>query len=138
MSESNLPPMAVVAAETVGGSEQEYVVLKANHDLNTRFVMLSDTTYLDPNHISNKLRHVFWLPDLELVAGDHFVVWTGYGTSGFFTGQPAYLAPGRRWYHHYLNLGNSIWNDEKDRATLFFLQQWKTTLVHGRSVQRAA
>lgn len=138
MSEMNVPPMAVVSAQTTGGPKNEYVVLKANRDLNTQFVMLSDTTYSSPTHISNKLRHVFWLPDLELFAGDHMVIWTGVGTSGFDLSGIASLVRGQRWYHHHLNLGGSIWNDEKDRATLFFLQQWSTTTVHASGLRRAA
>jgi len=138
MTNVTLPPMTVVAAETVGGPGDEYVLLRANQDQNAKYVMLSDTTYTDGGRISNKLRHVFWLPDVQLKAGDHVAVWTGHGTSGFGTSVPANNVPGKRMYHYYLQLNSSIWNDDKDRATLFFLEQWATSAVHGRSFKRAA
>ena len=133
MTNVTLPPMTVVAAETVGGPADEYVLLRANEDQNAQFVMLSDTTYTAGGHISNKLRHVFWLPDVELKAGDHVAVWTGHGEDGFNS-----AAPGNRIYHYYLRLNSAIWNDDKDRATLFFINRWATNVVHGRSFKQAA
>lgn len=138
MKDNNLPPMTVVSAQTLGGAGAEYVVLKANEDLNTKFVLVSDTTYYDEAHISNKLRHTFWLPDLELVAGDRFFMWTGKGTDGFNYTVPGTRVPGHRVYHHYLELGNAIWNDHKDRVTLMFMRRWTTDVVHGNLLQRAA
>jgi len=138
MTNETLPPMTVAAAQTIGGPAEEYVLLRANVAQNAKFVMLSDTTYISENRISNKMRHVFLLPDVWLAAGDHIAVWTGHGTPGFYTGANANTLPGHRIYHHYLNLSSSIWNDQKDRATLFFLDQWTTSVVHGRSLKKAA
>ena len=130
--------MSVVSAHTLGGAGSEYVVLKANEDLNTKFVLVSDTTYYDEEHISNKLRHTFWLPDLELTAGDQLFMWTGMGTDGFDYSQPGTRVPGHRYYHHYLELGNAIWNDQKDRVTLMFIKRWTTDVVHGNKLLRRA
>jgi hypothetical protein len=125
--------MSVVSAETIGGASKEWVMFRANRAINTRFVMVSDTTYTGDGKISNKLRHVFWLPDIDLNAGDFFAMST-------MTGKPSFsaLPGGARMYHHYLNLDEPIWNDLGDRVTLFFLDEWETSAVHGRRLRLAA
>lgn len=124
--------MSVVSAETIGGASKEWVMLRANETLNTQFVMVSDTTYADDGNISNKLRHCFWLPDLVLQKGEFLCLNTGKGKSEFVA------LPNNRMYDYYLNLGEPIWNDHGDRVTLFFLNSWKTNIVHGIRPRHAA
>ncbi len=130
---NNIEPMTVVATHGQGNASQEYILLRANEDLNTRFVLVCDTTFEAPAHVSNKLRHSFWLPDLDLKKGDLFTMWTGKGTN-----KMTKLPDGRQMYHHYLQLGSAIWNDENDRALVMFLSRWKSFPVAGTNGLRRA
>ena len=126
-------PMTLTSANGKGDFANEFLMLRANVDQNAKFVMLCDTTYVSPGKISNKLRHNFWLPDVDLRKGDYMAVWTRKGTDGM-----SLLPNGSRVYSHFLQLERAIWNDEQDAAVLLFMQSWKAFPMSDGVLQKRA
>lgn len=99
---------------------KEYIDLVATSDCDIGRYQLADSTYTAQNLVSNKLRHVFWLPDKIVKAGEYFRVFTGTGTDGTVT------TPNGSVVHKiYWNLKQAVRNDASDTALLMKIEGWQ-------------
>jgi hypothetical protein len=100
-----------------GDAQQEYVVMAVLSDCNLGNYALVDTTYAADRSVSNKWRHSFWFPSLQVQAEDYVYVYT---RKGRYEVQP-YATPGQKAVNLHLFFAGSdaaIWNDGGDKATL--------------------
>jgi hypothetical protein len=104
------------------GEESESVLLKATEDIeNLEFYVLCDTTYLDDDHISNELRHMYWFPKRALSAGDFVRLYTGTGKNTKFENKAGTMTHVLYW-----DVGRTIWNKKEDIAVLLGLSGWQS------------
>ena len=105
--------LKIVSVHGHGDYDEEYVMLKAIENCDIGDYVLADSTYLDSELVSNKLRHMFWIPDKEIKSGDFVAVWTKKGkqTVGSTTG-------GETLHRYFWGLDTAVWNDAGDVAVL--------------------
>lgn len=112
----------IVSRAPVGLRDQskEYVSIKVLEDADLQYYLLTDTTYTDDTHISNKLRHLYWFPTTAVVKGDYVWIYTGKGTN-------TSRANDAKTTTHilYWGLAESVWNNDGDCAVLFEIKAWK-------------
>lgn len=107
-----------------GNLEKERIVLKAQDDIDIGDYMLADTTYVDEDEISNKLRHTFWIPEKEVSKGDLIVIYTKEGRD-----RAKRNDSGSRTHFFYWGLGKTIWNKNEDAAAVFHIKDWVSKQV---------
>ncbi|SDB53811.1 hypothetical protein SAMN03159382_04124 [Pseudomonas sp. NFACC23-1] len=104
--------LKIASAYHHGNVDKEHVVLSVLEDCNLGGYVLMDTTYDKVGNVSNKHRHVKWLPRIAAKKGDKVSVWTKTGTDESVT------SDGVRWHRVYWNMHSSIWNNDGDVAVL--------------------
>jgi hypothetical protein len=105
--------LQIVKVSKEGGPTKEYVVLRAFKDCNLNDYAISDNTYDEEGHTSNKHPHFYWFPKLEVKRGDFIYLYTGRGS--YRNGKTESGTP----YHMFFwQLGVSVWNDQRDNAVL--------------------
>ena len=102
-----------------GDKKKERIVLKASDAINVGNYMIADTTYMDKEIVSNHLRHTFWIPDKNVNKGDLIVIYTKDGEDSTSKNES-----GNSTHFFYWGLDLTIWNIEKDAATLFYIGNW--------------
>lgn len=107
-----------------GSQDTERVMMRVLADCNLHYYILTDTTYTDDTHISNKLRHMHWFHNKEVKQGDEVVLYTKKGTESAIG-----LTNGKTRYTLYWGLDGSVWNNTGDGALLFEITTWKATKV---------
>lgn len=105
--------LEVVQISDQGEYDKEYVVLKANEDCNLGDYILADSTYSAAGQPSNKARHVFFFPLMDVKKGEYISVWTKPGKN-----VKAETAQGDPIHRFFWGLKESIWNDTGDCAYL--------------------
>ncbi|MDO8545521.1 MAG: hypothetical protein Q7S40_34190 [Opitutaceae bacterium] len=103
-----------------GTYEKEYVSLSVTADCDAGRFLLADTTYNDDGTVSSKLRHLFWLPDQKVKAGDFIWIHTKAGTVSTNANKAKTTT-----HHFYWGLKVSVWNDEGDCAILLHSDEWE-------------
>lgn len=114
----------IVQVIDYGSHNSERVILRVLENCNLHFYILTDTSFTDATHISNKLRHMHWFSNQEVNQGDEVILYTKSGTN---TSIP--INGGARRHTVYWGLGNSVWNNTGDAAILFEVNRWGTTPV---------
>ena len=100
-----------------GDLDNERVVLKALDSLNIGSYLIADTTYEGENEVSDRLRHVFWLPDKQVSEEDLIVIYTKKGNDKTRLGKS-----GNKIHFFYWGLSRTVWNKEEDAVTLFSIE----------------
>jgi len=114
--------IAIVGIADRGTANLERVHLRVLADTNLSYYAILDTTYVNPNAVSNLLRHAFWFPPHQVNAGDNVVLYTGYGVQN----SEANLFGGRNHFF-YWGLQNTVWNKTGDCAVLLEIALWQTS-----------
>lgn len=96
-----------------GDLNKEHVVLNVLEDCNLSAYVLMDTTYDKEGKVSNKHRHVKWLPALQAKKGHKVSIWTKKGTDQSSTAEDE-----STWHRVYWNMNTSVWNSDGDVAVL--------------------
>lgn len=96
-----------------GDLDKEHVALNVLEDCNLSAYVLMDTTYDKDGKVSNKHRHVKWLPSVEVKKGNRVSVWTKKGTDTSLKADD-----GTVWHRVYWNMNTSVWNSDGDVAVL--------------------
>lgn len=107
-----------------GDIKKERIVLKVISDDDAGNYMLSDTTYLKDGSVSNRLRHVYWIPDQVVEAGDLIVIYTKEGDYSKKINKN-----GSTTYFFYWGLDRNVWNKDGDGAVIFNIKDWAATPV---------
>lgn len=108
-----------------GSHNVERIELNVTGNCNLNKYILADTTYTDETHISNKLRHMYWLSNQNVITGDKIVVYTKPGV----TSKQLINGGLNTKYTYYWGLGNSVWNNTGDAAILFNINTWNSKKV---------
>lgn len=98
---------------------EERVVLKAKEDCNLNNFILFDTTYDENGILSNKHRHMFIFPELNVSKGDFIWLYTKKGVRGNHLN-----TSNTTTYKLYWNLEKPIWNNSGDRAYIVHYDDW--------------
>lgn len=90
--------------------ESERLLIDVEADCNLASFIVFDSTYTAQNTISNKIRHSYWFWGKNVKKGDLVVLHTTSGVdSSNETGDV---------HHFYWNLGNNVWNNDHDGASI--------------------
>ena len=116
--------LTIKSVKEHGVLKSERIILKAIDDVNVGSYMLADTTYLNDNEVSNKIRHTFWIPDKSIEKGSLVVIYTKDGTDSVKTNKS-----GKKTYFFYWGLGKTVWNQDEDSAIIFLIDNWETKKV---------
>ena len=111
--------LAIKYVKDPGDLRNERVILKAIDNENIGSYLISDTTYEGDNEVSNKLRHVFWIPDQEVSKDDLIVIYTKEGKDKSKKNES-----GRSTHFFYWGLKRTVWNVDQDAVTLFSIAEW--------------
>lgn len=98
---------------------EERIVLKVTENCNLNSFILFDTTYDENGIVSNKHRHVFVFPDLDVKKGDFVWVYTKRGVYGTHVNTSSTTT-----HKLYLNLDTQIWNNNGDKAYIVHYDDW--------------
>lgn len=94
-------------------TDEERVVLYALADCNLKRYLLFDSTYDENGNISNKHRHMYVFPDLQVKKGDYVVLYTKTGNDHTHKNQA-----GTKTYNLYWGLLTHVWNNDGDTVHL--------------------
>lgn len=111
----------IFSIEFKGELDKECIWFDVKEDIaSLKFYLVTDTTYTDPSHTSNELRHLFWFPDIAVRKGDYIKLLTKTGSRTSSTNK-------RRTTTHLLfwGLGHTVWNKAGDCAVLIKAESWK-------------
>jgi hypothetical protein len=103
-----------------GIMKKERIVLKVKSDDDVGRYLLFDTTYVDTNKVSNKVRHSYWFPDKPVKKNDVVVVYTKAGDN-----IARLNSDGTETHFFYIGLSESIWNIDGDCAVLLEIDKWQ-------------
>ncbi len=106
--------LEIISIHEAGKQNQEYVKLKAKETCNLINYVITDTTYVKENTISNKLRNMYWFLSAEVAKGDYVFLRTGKGTSRIYANQA-----GTTTHEIFWGLDRPVWNNAGDCAVLF-------------------
>jgi len=106
--------LKVTKVNNSGDIKDEYVLLKAMAECNAGDYVLTDSTYGSDEAPSNKLRHVFFFPSIELKKDEYLVLWTKQGK--YSLGKTNTQRP---QHNVYWGLQETVWNIKGDKAFLF-------------------
>lgn len=87
--------------------------------------ILTDSTYLKDGTVSNKLRHLYWFPDLEVYKNQSIILYTREGIPHY--SEDVY---GNIVHNLFWELNRTVWNKEGDCAILCELNNWKSTVIN--------
>lgn len=104
-----------------GEQDEEYVSLTIKEDCNLSTFLLSDATFDSKGKVSNKLRHTFWFPYLDVEKGDFVRLYTGKGKNESFNNKSK-----TQTHYIYWGLATPIWNDTGDGGVLFEISDLDT------------
>lgn len=95
------------------GTDDERLVLKVLRNCNMNEYVVFDTTFDENGVVSNKHRHLYVFPQIDVKANDTVVLYTKRGTYSTI-----YNDNGTTSYFFYWNLDIHVWNNEGDTAYL--------------------
>lgn len=102
------------------GTEEEYLILRANADCNTGNFLVFDETYDEEGIASNKFRHLYIFPSHPISQGDFIWLYTHkegeYATHNNTSGTIT--------HKFYWGINNSIWNHDGDKVYVVHFDEW--------------
>lgn len=107
-----------------GTIKNERIILQAIDNVDVGYYMIADTTYINKDEVSNKLRHTFWMPDKIIKKDDLIVIYTKNGKDSINNNKS-----GTQTHFFYWGLEKTIWNIEEDAAAIFSINDWVSKKV---------
>ncbi len=107
-----------------GDIQVERIVLEALENIQVGSYIVADTTYMNGDKVSNRLRHTFWIPDKLVDKGDLVVIYTKTGRDTTKTNDS-----GNKTHFFYWGLERTIWNKDEDVAVVFAIDDWATKKI---------
>lgn len=104
--------------------QDERIILFVENSCNTWPYILFDTTYDDDGRVTNRNRHSFIFPNLDVTTGDFIVIYTGNGSYNSFRNKR-----GTTTHVLYWGLEVNIWNSRQDSALLVKVEEHKRVNV---------
>lgn len=105
-------------------TNKERLVMYAFNECNLNEYIVLDTTYNEEGVISNRLRHVYIMPDIKVNKGDF--VWLYTHTGDYHTHKND---SNTTTHNIYWGLDINIWNNEGDKAYLIHYDDWDRIIL---------
>lgn len=115
--------LKLIKIRNVSGAD-ERVVIKILQKCDVSQYLLFDQTYDEEGIQSNKHRHVYVFPDIQVNKGDYICLYTKKGT--YYTHENR---SGTLTHNLYMGLEKSIWNNSGDVAYLLHYDDWENIKV---------
>lgn len=96
-----------------GSQESERLIMSVLQNDNTNNYLVLDTTYGADNKVSNKHKHPFWFPKIEVKKGDLVILYSKKGRYHTVVNKD-----GTTSHFFYWNLESCVWNNDGDKAYL--------------------
>ena len=95
------------------GNDNERLIMKAVRACNLNEYIVLDTTYDEDGIVSNKHRHVYIMPDINVNEGDFIWLYTKNGTYHTHNNVSKTIT-----HNIYWGLDIHVWNNDGDKAYL--------------------
>lgn len=92
---------------------EERIILRATAYCNTWPYILFDTTYDNDGRVTNRNRHSFIFPNMDVSKGDFIIIYTGKGEYDRFRNKRGTMTHVLYW-----GLDTTVWNHQQDSALL--------------------
>ena len=102
-----------------GDIQKERISLYAEAALDIGKFLIFQSKYVDESSVSGEINYPFWLPDLQVDAGDLVVIYTKKGAA---RSRPN--SDGSKTHFIYRNLDAPIWTDREECAVLVEMTEW--------------
>lgn len=112
--------LQIIEVKDSGILSAERLLLRAREDADVGEYMVGSTVYQGEGQVSSRLRHVLWLPDRDVSAGDLVVVYTKDGTDKSRENES-----GNRTHFLYWGLSSPIWRKGGGASVLFHIDEWQ-------------
>lgn len=108
------------------GTDRERLIMKAVRKCNINEYIVLDTTYDEDGIVSNKHRHVYIMPDINVDEGDFIWLFTQKGTYHTHNNDSKTIT-----HNIYWGLDISVWNNDGDQAYLIHYDDWGSMVSKG-------
>lgn len=101
------------------GSNTERLIMKAVRKCNLNEFIVLDTTYDEDGIVSNKHRHVYVMPDIDVEEGDFIWLYTCRGNYATHKNDSKTITHKLYW-----GLEINVWNNDGDKAYVIHYDDW--------------
>lgn len=112
------------------GNDKERLIMKAVRACNLNEYIVLDTTYDEDGIVSNKHRHVYIMPDINVNEGDFIWLYTKKGTYHTHNNKSKTIT-----HNIYWGLDIHVWNNDGDKAYLIHYDDWGSVASKGQEKQ---
>ena len=103
------------------GNDNERLIMKAIRKCNLNEYIVLDTTYDENGIVSNKHRHVFIMPNINVNEGDFIWLYTCEGKYHTHSNNSKTITHNLYW-----GLDIHVWNNDGDKAYLIHYDDWNS------------
>ena len=108
------------------GNDNEKLIMRAVRKCNLREYIVLDTTYDEEGIVSNKHRHVFIFPNINVNEGDFIWLYTREGRYHTHNNNSNTIT-----HNIYWGLDIRVWNNDGDKAYLIHYDDWNRIESNG-------
>lgn len=108
------------------GNDDERLVIKAVGKCNLNEYIVLDTTFGESGIVSNKHRHVYIMPDINVNEGDFIWLYTKKGNYHTHNNDSNTTT-----HNIYWGLDTHVWNNDGDKAYLIHYDDWDSAVSKG-------
>ena len=108
------------------GNDNERLIMRAVRKCNLNEYIVLDTTYDEDGIVSNKYRHVYIMPDINVNEGDFIWLFTREGRYHTYNNNSNTIT-----HNIYWGLDIHVWNNDGDKAYLIHYDDWNSIESNG-------
>lgn len=109
------------------GDDNEKLIIQAVNKCNLNEYIVFDTTFDEEGIVSNKHRHVYVMPDIEVNTGDFVWLYTKEGKYHTHKNDSLTITHNIFW-----GLNIHVWNNDGDKAILIHYDDWESMETKGK------
>ena len=122
--------LTIVSIHNHGNAEEEYILLRADADVNIHKYMIADRTFKENGDLSNVHRHTFRFPSYEVKEGEFVVLLTKEGKT-----RVGKMDSGEKAHVFFWGSKAAIWNEnDAEMAELLEVKSLETKKVAKRKL----
>ena len=103
------------------GNDNERLIMRAIRKCNLREYIVLDTTYDEDGTVSNKHRHMYIMPDINVNEGDFIWLYTREGRYHTHNNDSKTIT-----HNIYWGLDIHVWNNDGDKAYRIHYDDWNS------------
>ena len=108
------------------GNDNERLIMRAVRKCNLNEYIVLDTTYDEEGIVSNKHRHVYIMPNIDVNEGDFIWLYTREGRYHTYNNNSNTIT-----HNIYWGLDIHVWNNDGDKAYLIHYDDWNSIESRG-------